>query len=207
VALRLGSCSKLPGRPRWYPPGDLLISINNVPSLPGASHPSLVALPGSGPRCATKLFRNGREFETPMSLLRRKSLLPSRIYGRFVGSLSLYLGSSFSCAGGMRRVPCIFTSFAWYLSSCIPSSTAASWTPSTTRCIGQHRRPDARARPVAALRSGFPGAREGRVRSLSKLTLVYGPGAALLVFHVSTAFNVSALSLGSARAFCSIKSS
>src|SRR5260370_42538136 len=36
----------------------------------------------------------------------------------------------------------------------------------------------------------FPERGEGRVRSLSKLTLVYGPGVALLLFHVSTAFNV-----------------
>ena len=36
----------------------------------------------------------------------------------------------------------------------------------------------------------FPERAEGRVRSLSKLTLVYGPGVALLFFHVSTAFNM-----------------
>jgi PAS domain S-box-containing protein len=36
----------------------------------------------------------------------------------------------------------------------------------------------------------FPERAEGRVRSLSKLTLVYGPAVALLFFHVSTAFNM-----------------
>ncbi len=36
----------------------------------------------------------------------------------------------------------------------------------------------------------FPERSEGRVRSLSKLTLVYGPAAVLLFFHISTAFNM-----------------
>src|SRR5256885_9430585 len=36
----------------------------------------------------------------------------------------------------------------------------------------------------------FPERAEGRIRSLSKLTVVYGPGAALLFFHISTAYNM-----------------
>src|SRR5260370_14093532 len=36
----------------------------------------------------------------------------------------------------------------------------------------------------------FPERAAGRLRSLSKLALVYGPGAALLVLHVSTALNM-----------------
>jgi len=172
-------------------PGDLLIAINNVPVTSQVQVTRRLWHAGLWTQVRYKLSRNGREFETPIVTVPAEKPASIENYGRFVGLLYLFIGLFIF----VRRwnAPRAIHFYVFCLVSFILYSFQYSgkldafdyevyWARIAARLLA----------PALLLHFAlvFPERAEGRVRSLSKLTLVYGPGVALLFFHVSTAFNM-----------------
>src|SRR5260370_3338753 len=172
-------------------PGDFLIAINNVPVTSQVQVPRRLWHAGLCTPVRSKLARSGREFEAPIVTAPAEKPASIENYGRFVGLLYLFIGLFIF----VRRwnapravhfyvfclVSFIFYSFQ-YSNKLDAFDYEVYWASIVARVLA----------PALLLHFAlvFPERAEGRVRSLSKLTLVYGPGVALLLFHVSTAFNV-----------------
>ncbi len=172
-------------------PGDLLIAINNVPVTSQVQVTRRLWHAGLWTQVRYKLSRDGREFETPIVTVPAEKPASIENYGRFVGLLYLFIGMFIF----VRRwnapravhfyvfclVSFIFYSFQ-YSNKLDAFDYEVYWASIVARVLA----------PALLLHFAlvFPERAEGRVRSLSKLTLVYGPGAALLFFHVCTAFNM-----------------
>jgi two-component system, NtrC family, sensor kinase len=171
-------------------PGDLLIAINNVRVSSQVQVTRRLWHAGLWNQVRYKLSRNGREFETPIVTTPAEKPASIENYGRFVGLLYLFIGLFIF----VRRwnapravhfyifclVSFILYSFQ-YSGKLDPFDYEVYWASVVARVLA----------PALLLHFAlvFPERAEGRVRSLSKLALVYGPGAALLFFHVSTALN------------------
>ena len=172
-------------------PGDLLISINNVPVTSQVQVTRRLWHAGLWTQVRYKLARNGREFETPIVTAPAEKPASIENYGRFVGLLYLFIGMFIF----VRRwnAPRAVHFYVFCLVSFILYSFQYSnkldvfdyevyWASIVARLLA----------PALLLHFAlvFPERAAGRLRSLSKLALVYGPGAALLVLHVSTALNM-----------------
>src|SRR5712672_78755 len=172
-------------------PGDFLISINNVPVHSQVQVTRRLWHAGLWTQVRYKLARNSREFETPIVTAPAEKPNSIENYGRFVGLLYLFIGLFIF----VRRwnAPRAIHFYVFCLVSFILYSFQYSgkldafdyevyWASVVARLLA----------PALLLHFAlvFPERAEGRVRSLSKLTLVYGPAAVLLFFHISTAFNM-----------------
>jgi two-component system NtrC family sensor kinase len=172
-------------------PGDLLISINNVKVTSQVQVTRRLWHAGLWTQVRYLLSRNGREFETPIVTAPAGKPASVENYERFVGLLYLFIGLFIF----VRRwnAPRAIHFYVFCLVSFILYSFQYSgkldafdyevyWASVAARMLA----------PALLLHFAlvFPERAEGRVRSLSKLALVYGPGAALLLFHISTALNV-----------------
>jgi len=172
-------------------PGDLLIAINGVPVSSQVQVSRRLWHAGLWTQVRYKLTRNGREFETPSVTAPAEKPASIENYGRFVGLLYLFIGLFIF----VRRwnAPRAIHFYVFCLVSFILYSFQYSgkldafdyevyWARIAARLLA----------PALLLHFAlvFPERAEGRIRSLSKLSLVYGPAVALLFFHISTAFNM-----------------
>src|ERR1700758_5444617 len=171
--------------------GDIFLAINDAP-VPNASHVARrLFRAGLWTQLRYKISRNGEEFETRLITTPPHKTLSVENYLRVVGLLYLFIGLFIF----IRRwnapravhfyifclVSFILYSFQ-YSGKLDPFDYEVYWARIAARMLA----------PALLLHFAlvFPERGQGRVRSLSKLGLVYGPGAALLLFHVSTAFNM-----------------
>src|SRR5258708_6897055 len=172
-------------------PGDLLISINNVPVTSQVQVTRRLWHAGLWTQVRYKLARNGRGFETPIVISPAGKPASIENYHRFVGLLYLFIGMFIF----VRRwnAPRAVHFYVFCLVSFILYSFQYSnkldafdyevyWASIVARLLAPALLP-----PFALV---FPAPAAGRLRSLSKLAFVYGPGAALLLLHVSTALNM-----------------
>jgi two-component system, NtrC family, sensor kinase len=172
-------------------PGDLLISINNVPVTSQVQVTRRLWHAGLWNQVRYKLSRNGREFETPFVTAPAEKPASIENYGRFVGLLYLFIGlfifvRRWNAPRAVHFYVFCLVSFILYSFQYSGKLDAFDyevyWASIVARLLA----------PALLLHFAlvFPERAEGRVRSLSKLTLVYGPAVALLFFHVSTALNI-----------------
>src|SRR5467141_2619153 len=172
-------------------PGDLLISINNVPITSQVQVTRRLWHAGLWTQVRYKLARNGREFETPIVTAPAEKPASIENYGRFVGLLYLFIGlfifvRRWNAPRAVHFYVFCLVSFIFYSFQYSGKLDAFDyevyWASIVARLLA----------PALLLHFAlvFPERAAGRLRSLSKLALVYGPGAALLVLHVSTALNM-----------------
>ena len=172
-------------------PGDLVVAINGIPVTTQVQVTRRLWHAGLWTQVRYKLIRNGEEFETPLVTAPAEKPASIENYGRFVGLLYLFIGMFIF----IRRwnAPRAVHFYVFCLVSFILYSFQYSgkldafdyevyWARITARMLA----------PALLLHFAlvFPERAAGRLRSFSKLALVYGPGAALLLFHISTAFNM-----------------
>jgi two-component system, NtrC family, sensor kinase len=171
--------------------GDLVVGINGIPVTTQVQVTRRLWHAGLWTQVRYKLVRNGEEFETRLVTAPAEKPASIENYGRFVGLLYLFIGMFIF----IRRwnAPRAVHFYVFCLVSFILCSFQYSgkldafdyevyWARIAARMLA----------PALLLHFAlvFPERAAGRLRSLSKLALVYGPGAALLLFHVSTAFNM-----------------
>jgi PAS domain S-box-containing protein len=172
-------------------PGDLLISINNAPVTSQVQVTRRLWHAGLWTQLRYKLERGGRDFETPIVTAPAEKPASIENYGRFVGLLYLFIGlfifvRRWNAPRAVHFYVFCLVSFILYSFQYSGKFDAFDyevyWASIVARLLA----------PALLLHFAlvFPERAEGRVRSLSKLTLVYGPGAAFLLFHVSTALNM-----------------
>jgi two-component system NtrC family sensor kinase len=171
-------------------PGDLLVSINGVPVASQVQVTRRLWHAGLWTQVRYKLVRNGREFEAPLVTVPAEKPASIENYGRFVGLLYLFIGlfifvRRWNAPRAVHFYVFCLVSFILYSFQYSGKLDAFDyevyWASVVARMLA----------PALLLHFAlvFPERAEGRVRSFSKLMLVYGPAAALLVFHVSTALN------------------
>src|SRR5712675_3706838 len=172
-------------------PGDFLISINNVPVHSQLQVTRRLWHAGLWTQVRYKLARNDREFETPIVTAPAEKPNSIENYLRFVGLLYLFIGLFiFARRWNAPRaihfyvfclVSFIFYSFQ-YSGKLDAFDYEVYWASVVARLLA----------PALLLHFAlvFPERAAGRLRSLAKLAVIYGPGSALLLFHVSTAFNM-----------------
>ena len=172
-------------------PGDVLVAINGTHITTQVQVTKRLWHAGIWSQVRYKLLRDGREFETPLVTAPASKPASIENYGRFVGLLYLFIGLFIF----VRRwnapravhfyifclVSFILYSFQ-YSGKLDPFDYEVYWARIAARMLA----------PALLLHFAlvFPERGQGRIRSLSKLGLVYGPGAALLLFHISTALNI-----------------
>jgi two-component system, NtrC family, sensor kinase len=172
-------------------PGDLLISINNVVVTSQVQVTRRLWHAGLWNQVRYKLARNGQEFETPVVTAPAEKPASIENYGRFVGLLYLFIGlfifvRRWNAPRAVHFYVFCLVSFILYSFQYSGKLDAFDYEVYWARIAARMLAPAL----LLHFALVFPERGEGRVRSLSKLTLVYGPGVALLLFHVSTAFNV-----------------
>src|SRR5437764_1048539 len=171
--------------------GDLLVSINGVPVRTQIQVTKRLWRAGLWNQLRYKLVRDGQEFET--LLVSAPMPRPASIedYSRFVGLLYLFIGLFIF----VRRwnapravhfyVFCLvsFVLYSFHYSGKLDAfDYEVYWANIAARMLA----------PALLLHFAlvFPERAQGTARTFSKLTLIYGPPAALLLFHVSTAQNI-----------------
>ena len=172
-------------------PGDLLVAINGIPVRSQVQVTRRLWHAGLWTQVRYKLVRDGREFEAPLVTAPADKPASIENYGRFVGLLYLFIGlfifvRRWNAPRAVHFYVFCLVSFILYSfqysGKLDPFDYEVYWASIVARILA----------PALLLHFAlvFPERAEGRVRSLSKLTLVYGPGAVLLVLHVSTALNM-----------------
>ena len=171
-------------------PDDLLVAINGAPVKTQVQVTKRLWRAGLWTQVRYKLVRNGQEFETPLVTAPAEKPASIENYERVVGLLYLFIGLFIF----IRRwnAPRAVHFFVFCLVSFILYSFHYSgkldafdyevyWAKIASLMLA----------PALLFHFAlvFPERTEGTTRSLSKLTLVYGPALALLLFHVSTALN------------------
>jgi two-component system, NtrC family, sensor kinase len=172
-------------------PGDLLVSINGAPVRTQIQVTKRLWRAGLWTQLRYKLVRDGQEFET--LLVSAPMPRPASIedYSRFVGLLYLFIGLFIF----VRRwnapravhfyVFCLvsFVLYSFHYSGKLDAfDYEVYWANIVARMLA----------PALLLHFAlvFPERAQGTARTVSKLALVYGPPAALLLFHFSTALNI-----------------
>src|SRR6266852_4421664 len=92
LRVSLGAVVLAPAARAGVRPGDLLISINNVPVTSQVQVTRRLWHAGLWNQVRYKLARNGREFETPIVTAPAEKPASIENYGRFVGLLYLFIG-------------------------------------------------------------------------------------------------------------------
>jgi two-component system, NtrC family, sensor kinase len=172
-------------------PGDLLIAINNVPVTSQVQVTRRLWHAGLWTQVRYKLSRDGREFETPLVTVPAEKPASIENYGRFVGLLYLFIGMfifvrRWNAPRAVHFYVFCLVSFILYSFQYSGKLDAFDYEVYWARIVARLLAPAL----LLHFALVFPERAEARVRSLSKLTLVYGPAVALLFFHVSTAFNM-----------------
>ncbi len=172
-------------------PGDLLIAINNVPVTSQVQVTRRLWHAGLWTQVRYKLSRDGREFETPLVTVPAEKPASIENYGRFVGLLYLFIGlfifvRRWNAPRAIHFYVFCLVSFILYSFQYSGKLDAFDYEVYWARIVARLLAPAL----LLHFALVFPERAEGRVRSLSKLTLVYGPAVALLFFHISTAFNM-----------------
>jgi two-component system, NtrC family, sensor kinase len=171
-------------------PGDVLTEINGLPVGTQVQVTKRLWRAGLWTQVRYKLVRDGREFETPLVTAPAEKPASIENYERVVGLLYLFIGLFIF----VRRwnapravhffVFCLasFVLFSFHYSGKLDAfDYEVYWAKIASLMLA----------PALLFHFAlvFPERGEGRARSLSKLTLVYGPPSLLLLFHVSTAMN------------------
>jgi two-component system, NtrC family, sensor kinase len=171
-------------------PGDILTEINGLPVGTQVQVTKRLWRAGLWTQVRYKLVRHGREFETPLVTAPAEKPASIENYERVVGLLYLFIGLFIF----VRRwnapravhffVFCLasFVLFSFHYSGKLDAfDYEVYWAKIASLMLA----------PALLFHFAlvFPERGEGRARSLSKLTLVYGPPSLLLLFHVSTAMN------------------
>jgi PAS domain S-box-containing protein len=172
-------------------PGDLLIAINSVPVTSQVQVTRRLWHAGLWTQVRYKLSRDGREFETPIVTVPAEKPASIENYGRFVGLLYLFIGMfifvrRWNAPRAVHFYVFCLVSFILYSFQYSGKLDAFDYEVYWARIVARLLAPAL----LLHFALVFPERAEGRVRSLSKLSLVYGPAVALLFFHVSTAFNM-----------------
>src|ERR1700757_4540774 len=172
-------------------PGDILLAINDAP-VPSAAHVARrLYRAGLWTQLRYTLSRNGEDFETRLITTPPHKPITVENYLRLVGLLYLFIGlfifiRRWNAPRAVHFYVFCLVSFILYSFQYSGKLDAFDYEVYWARIAARMLAPAL----LLHFALVFPERGEGRVRSLSKLTLVYGPGVALLLFHVSTAFNV-----------------
>jgi PAS domain S-box-containing protein len=171
-------------------PGDILVAINGAPVETQVQVTKRLWRAGLWTQVRYKLLRNGEEFETPLVTAPAEKPASIEIYERIVGLLYLFIGLFIF----IRRwnAPRAVHFFVFCLASFVLFSFHYSgkldafdyeiyWAKIASLMLA----------PALLFHFAlvFPERAEAAARSFSKLALVYGPPALLLLFHISTALN------------------
>src|SRR5215475_5208103 len=169
---------------------DILIAINDVPVHNQVQVTKRLWRAGLWSQVRYKLARGGREFETPLVISPAEKPLTAENYLRVVGLIYLFIGLFIF----VRRwnapravhfyVFCLvsFILFSFHYSGKLdPFDYEIYWANIVARLLA----------PALLLHFAlvFPERSEGTPRSLSKLSLVYLPPAALFLVHLAVASN------------------
>jgi two-component system, NtrC family, sensor kinase len=175
-------------------PGDLLIAINGAPVTTQVQVTKRLWRAGLWNQVRYKLVRNGREFETLFVTAPMEKPVSIEGYGRFVGLLYLFIGlfifvRRWNAPRAVHFYVFCLVSFVFYSfhysGKLDPFDYEVYWASIAARLLA----------PALLLHFAlvFPERAQGAIRSISKLTLVYAPAAALLLVHIGTAFNWAGL--------------
>src|SRR5882762_5447427 len=171
-------------------PGDLLISINNVPVTSQVQVTRRLWHAGLWNQVRYKLARNGREFETPVVTAPAEKPASIENYGRFVGLLYLFIGLFIF----VRRwnapravhfyVFCLvsFVLYTFHYSGKLDTfDYEVYWASVVARLLA----------PALLLHFAlvFPERTEAARKLFARLAIVYGPPLLLLLLHLNVAFN------------------
>jgi len=172
-------------------PGDLLISIDNVPVKSQVQVTRRLWRAGLWTQVRYKLARDGREFETPIVIAPAEKPASIENYGRFVGLLYLFIGlfifvRRWNAPRAVHFYIFCLVSFILYSFQYSGKLDAFDYEVYWARIAARMFAPAL----LLHFALVFPERAEGRVRSFSKLSLVYGPAVALLLLHINTAFTV-----------------
>jgi two-component system, NtrC family, sensor kinase len=171
-------------------PGDLLVSINGVRVDTQVQVTKRLWRAGLWTLVRYKLERNGEEFETPLVTAPAEKPASIENYERVVGLLYLFIGlfifvKRWNAPRAVHFFVFCLVSFILYSFHYSGKLDAFDyevyWAKIASLMLA----------PALLLHFAlvFPERAEAVARSFSKLALVYGPPAALLIFHVSTALN------------------
>jgi two-component system, NtrC family, sensor kinase len=171
-------------------PGDLLVSVNGVRVDTQVQVTKRLLSAGLWTLVLYKLVRNVEEFETPLVTAPAEKPASIENYERVVGLLYLFIGlfifvKRWNAPRAVHFFVFCLVSFILYSFHYSGKLDAFDyevyWAKIASLMLA----------PALLLHFAlvFPERAEAAARSFSKLALVYGPPAALLVFHVSTALN------------------
>ena len=172
-------------------PGDILLSINGAPVTTQIQVTKRLWRAGLWTQVRYKLLRNGAQFETPVVTAPTETGGSIEGYNHVVGLLYLFIGlfifiRRWNAPRAVHFYVFCLVSFVLYSFRYSGKLDAFDyevyWANVVARMLA----------PALLLHFAlvFPARGQGTARSISKLTLVYGPPTALLLFHISTALNM-----------------
>ena len=171
-------------------PGDILVAINGVPVETQVQVTKRLWRAGLWNQVRYKLVRNGEEFETPLVTAPAEKPASIEDYERVVGLLYLFIGlfifiRRWNAPRAVHFYVFCLVSFIFYSFHYSGKLDAFDYEVYWSQIVSLLLAPAL----LLHFALVFPERTERTGRSLSKLALVYGPPAALLLFHVSTALN------------------
>src|SRR5499425_2986106 len=171
-------------------PGDILVAINGVPVETQVQVTKRLWRAGLWNQVRYKLVRNGEEFETPLVTAPAEKPASIEDYERVVGLLYLFIGlfifiRRWNAPRAVHFYIFCLVSFIFYSFHYSGKLDAFDYEVYWSQIVSLLLAPAL----LLHFALVFPERTERTGRSLSKLALVYGPPAALLLFHVSTALN------------------
>ena len=171
-------------------PGDILVEINGVHVSSQVQATKRLWRAGLWTQVRYKLVRNGEEFETPLVTAPAEKSESIENYTRVVGLLYLFIGlfifvKRWNAPRAVHFYVFCLVSFVFYSFHYSGKLDAFDYEIYWGNIIAQLLGPAL----LLHFALVFPERAEATAKSFSKLTLVYGPPAVLLVFHASTALN------------------
>src|SRR5713226_770991 len=170
--------------------GDLLLEIGGQPVTRALDVTKRVWRAGLWSQLRYKVERDGDSFETPVVIAPAEKPVSAENYLRVVGLIYLFIGififvRRWNAPRAVHFYVFCLVSFVLYTfqysGKLDTFDYEVYWSSVVARMLA----------PALLLHFAlvFPERAAGRLRSLSKLALVYGPGAALLVLHALAAVN------------------
>jgi two-component system, NtrC family, sensor kinase len=171
-------------------PGDILIAINGVRVDSQVQVTKRLWRAGLWTQVRYKLVRNGEEFETPLVTAPAEKPASIENYTRVVGLLYLFIGlfifvKRWNAPRAVHFFVFCLVSFILYSFHYSGKLDAFDYEVYWAKIVSQMLAPAL----LLHFALVFPERTEAAAKSFSKLSLVYGPAALLLLFHVSTALN------------------